>query len=35
MELSTGDASEGAANQLISNWKKDAESLDEWISDQE
>jgi hypothetical protein len=35
MELSTGDASDGAANQLISNWKKDAESLDEWILEQE
>ena len=34
MELSTGDASDGAANQLISNWKKDAEDLDVWISEQ-
>ena len=34
MEMSTGDASEGAANQLINNWKNDAESLDEWISEQ-
>lgn len=35
MELSTGDASDGAANQLISNWKKDAESLDIWIEENE
>ena len=35
MELSTGDASDGAANQLISNWKKDAESLDTWIEENE
>lgn len=34
MEMSTGDASEGAANQLINNWKNDADSLDEWISEQ-
>ena len=34
MELSTGDASDGAAQQLISNWKKDAEALDNWISEQ-
>lgn len=33
MKMSTGDASEGAANQLISNWKNDAESLDTWISE--
>lgn len=33
MELSTGDASDGAANQLISNWKKDADSLDAWIEE--
>ena len=33
MELSTGDASGGAANQLLSNWRKDAESLDAWISE--
>ena len=33
MEMSTGDASTGAANQLIDNWKNDAEELDAWISD--
>ena len=33
MELSTGDASGGAANQLLSSWRKDAESLDAWISE--
>ncbi len=33
MEMSTGDASSGAANQLIKNWKKDAEDLDAWIDD--
>ena len=33
MEMSTGDASTGASNQLIKNWKKDAEDLDAWISE--
>jgi len=33
MEMSTGDASSGAADQLIDNWKKDAEDLDAWIDD--
>ncbi|MEC7946218.1 MAG: hypothetical protein VX265_01545 [Myxococcota bacterium] len=33
MQMSTGDASTGAANQLIDNWKKDAESLDAWIAE--
>jgi len=33
MDMSTGDASEGAANTLISNWAGDAESLDTWIDD--
>lgn len=31
MEMSTGDASSGASNQLIKNWKKDADDLDAWI----
>lgn len=35
MELSTGDASGGAANQLLSSWRNDAESLDAWLSEQE
>lgn len=34
MKMSTGDASEGAANQLITSWKNDAESLDLWIEEQ-
>ncbi|MEE2752171.1 MAG: hypothetical protein VX519_12135 [Myxococcota bacterium] len=33
MRMSTGDASTGAANQLIDNWKKDAEDLDVWIDE--
>ena len=33
MTTSTGDFSEGAANQLIDNWKKDSENLDIWISE--
>ena len=33
MEMSTGDASTGAANQLIDNWKNDAEELDAWIAE--
>lgn len=33
MEMSTGDASEGAANTLINNWAGDAEDLDAWISE--
>ena len=33
MQMSTGDASKGAANQLLSNWKKDAEDLDAWIDE--
>lgn len=33
MTTNTGDFSEGAANQLIDNWKKDSESLDLWISE--
>ena len=33
MQMSTGDASKTAANQLIKNWKKDAEDLDLWIDE--
>ena len=33
MQMSTGDASNGAADQLISNWKKDSENLDAWIDE--
>ena len=33
MEMSTGDASTGASNQLIKNWQKDAEELDTWIDE--
>jgi len=33
MSMSTGDASEGAANQLIDNWQNDAENLDAWIDE--
>ena len=33
MEMSTGDASDGAANQLIDNWNADAEELDDWIDE--
>ena len=31
MQMTTGDASTGASNQLIKNWEKDAEELDQWI----
>lgn len=31
MQMSTGDASTGASNQLIKNWQKDADELDAWI----
>jgi len=31
MEMSTGDASTGASNQLIKNWQKDADELDAWM----
>jgi len=33
MEMSTGDASTGASNQLIKNWQNDADELDAWIDD--
>ena len=33
MTMSTGDASEGAANQLIDSWQTDAEELDVWIDE--
>ena len=33
MEMSTGDATEGGANQLIKSWEKDAEDLDAWMDD--
>ncbi len=33
MEMTTGDASTGASNQLIKNWEKDADELDSWIDD--
>jgi len=33
MTMTTGDASSGAANQLIDNWSKDAEELDAWIAE--
>ena len=33
MSMSTGDASSLAANNLINNWKKDAEDLDAWIDE--
>ena len=33
MTLSTGDASDSAAQQVIRGWKNDAESLDLWISE--
>ena len=33
MSMSTGDFSEGAANQLIDNWRKDSEDLDAWINE--
>ncbi len=33
MSMSTGDASEGAANQLIDSWQSDAEGLDAWIDE--
>ena len=33
MEMTTGDASTGASNQLINNWEKDADELDQWIDD--
>ena len=33
MSLSTGDASDSAAQQVIRGWKNDAENLDLWISE--
>lgn len=33
MQTSTGDTSKGAANQLLKNWKQDAEDLDAWIDE--
>ena len=33
MEMSTGDATESGAKQLIRNWEKDAEDLDAWIDE--
>ena len=33
MTLSTGDATDSAAQQVIRGWKNDAESLDLWIEE--
>ncbi len=33
MQMSTGDATESGAKQLIKNWEKDAEELDAWMDD--